>query len=141
MKLTLKRFYQAVDLDNPDKVTYYLVLVTDAGKEVLLPVQKETTEALVRMLYDRGQEESEESSNELENDSSEDQSEVGHEEEDEYLSEETESEELEEDELEGDELDDDDLGPAAYAAKPAIVRREVSKNPQTPISEDDIPSL
>jgi hypothetical protein len=136
MNLTLKRFYQAVDLDNPDKVTYYLVLVTDAGKEVLLPVQKETTEALVNMLYAGGQEESEESSNELEKDSSEEFSEVSHEEEDTDL-----PEESEEDELGDDEFEDDEFEPAAYAAKPGIVRRDVSKNPQTPISEDDIPSL
>lgn len=51
MNLLLKRFSQDVDLSNPNQVNYFLVLETPQGAEVRLPVQKETTEALVRLVY------------------------------------------------------------------------------------------
>lgn len=51
MNLVLKRFSQDVDLSNPEKVEYYLVFATDSGGEIRLPVQKETTEVLVNLLY------------------------------------------------------------------------------------------
>ena len=51
MNLVLKRFSQDVDLSNPEKVNYFLVLETPQGAEVRLPVQKETTETLVKLLY------------------------------------------------------------------------------------------
>lgn len=51
MNLILRRFYQSVDLADPTQVQYFLVLETEEGKELLLPVQKDTTEALVKMLY------------------------------------------------------------------------------------------
>ena len=51
MNLLLTRFSQDVNLSNPDKVNYFLVFETEEGAEVRLPVQKETTETLVKMVY------------------------------------------------------------------------------------------
>lgn len=53
MQLVLKRFYQAVDIDAPDKVGYFLVFGSSDGREILLPVQKETTEELVKAIYSK----------------------------------------------------------------------------------------
>jgi hypothetical protein len=54
MNLVLKRFSQDVDLRDPESVQYFLVFQKDDDDEVRLPVQKETTEALVRILYSGG---------------------------------------------------------------------------------------
>ena len=52
MSLTLKSFSQDVDMEDPQKVLYFLVFRRDVdGKELRLPVQKETTERLVDFLY------------------------------------------------------------------------------------------
>ena len=51
MKLVLKRFYQAVELDSPDVESYFLVFSREDGSDVHLPVSKSTTEALVKVLY------------------------------------------------------------------------------------------
>lgn len=53
MNLVLTGFSQDVDLDNPDNVQYHLNLKTPEGKVVRLPVQKETTEALIIAVYDQ----------------------------------------------------------------------------------------
>lgn len=53
MQLVLKRFYQAVDIESPDKVGYFLVFGASDGREILLPVQKETTEELVKAIYSK----------------------------------------------------------------------------------------
>jgi hypothetical protein len=54
MKLILKSFSQDVDLENPEDIRYFLVF--DAGgKEVKLPVQKDTTEALINLIYSNGE--------------------------------------------------------------------------------------
>lgn len=55
MNLILRRFYQSVDLDDPDKVNYFLALETPEGEEILLPVQQETTQALIQKLYAKKQ--------------------------------------------------------------------------------------
>jgi len=49
----LKRFSQEVDLDDPTVVHYFLVF-DHKGKEIRLPVQSETTEALTQELYGNG---------------------------------------------------------------------------------------
>ena len=149
MNLTLRRFYQAVDLAYPDRVTYYLVLVTDAGKEILLPVQKETTEALVEMLYASGAEEREEEEaipkpgQDFSEELPEELRKVGYEEE------EDDDPDLSADEEsygmhapgEGDDLEDLEPGNGVYAVSPEIMRRAMAKQSQTPDSEDEIPSL
>jgi len=51
MNLQLKSFSQDVDLAEPDKILYYLVFQTESGNAIRLPVQKETTEELIRLVY------------------------------------------------------------------------------------------
>lgn len=52
MSLMLKSFSQDVDMDDPQKVLYFLVFRRDGdGEELRLQVQKETTEKLVDFLY------------------------------------------------------------------------------------------
>ena len=50
MNLILKRFSQDVDLSNPDEVRYFLVFEAPTG-EIRLPVQQETTQELIKLLY------------------------------------------------------------------------------------------
>lgn len=50
MHLVLKRFSQDVDLADPGNVLYYLVF-DNSGAEVRLPVPKETSEALIQLVY------------------------------------------------------------------------------------------
>ena len=56
MQLVLKRFSQDVDLSDPGNVLYYLVFDT-GGLEVRLPVPKETSEALIQLVYGTGEKE------------------------------------------------------------------------------------
>lgn len=49
--LLLKRISQEVDLSRPGLVQYFLVFGTPSGKEVRLPVLKETSDTLVAFLY------------------------------------------------------------------------------------------
>lgn len=51
MNLRLKRFSQDVDLARPDVIQYFLVFQKDDGGEVRLPVQRETTETLISLVY------------------------------------------------------------------------------------------
>jgi hypothetical protein len=54
MNLRITGFSQNVDLEDPSQVRYYLVVTRDDGKTEQLPVPQETTEALVKMVYDPG---------------------------------------------------------------------------------------
>lgn len=56
MQLVLKRFSQDVDLSDPGNVLYYLVF-DHGGSEVRLPVPKETSEALIQLVYGNGEKE------------------------------------------------------------------------------------
>lgn len=148
MNLTLKRFYQAVDLAYPDKVTYYLVLVTDSGREILLPVQKETTEALVEMLYANGAEERDEElipkpGQDLDEELPPELQKAGSEEQDEESETSLEEDFPPSDDELGEDLEDLEPGNGIYAASPEVMRRAIAaqKAQQTPESEDDVPSL
>lgn len=144
MNLILKRFSQDVDLSNPEEVQYYLVFDSGNGGEVRLPVQKETTEALVKMLYTpkakvAGPKEEEDVSEEAEEP---DEAEEDPIEEDEYqkgFEEEPESEDFG-----GPDEDLEDLEPSngVLAVSPGILRRAITaRNHKLPDSEDEVPSL
>lgn len=143
MNLTLKRFYQAVDLAYPDKVTYYLVLVGEDGREILLPVQKETTEALVEMLYANG----------IQKEAQPEAEDIGESPEEDF-DQEVEpgvgegEEEVPEDDGGGDgedgDLEDLEPGNGVLAVSPEIMRRAIAAQKarqQVPESEDEVPSL
>lgn len=53
MKLLLKSFSQDVDLASPEDIHYFLIFDAE-GQEVKLPVQKDTTEALINLIYSVG---------------------------------------------------------------------------------------
>ena len=59
MILTLKSFSQDVDLADPTQVQYFLVFDGE-GKNLRLPVPKETTEELAKFLYAEGAKEEKE---------------------------------------------------------------------------------
>lgn len=51
MNLLLKGFSQDVDLSSPDRVLYHFIIQAENGRVIRLPVQKETTDALIQELY------------------------------------------------------------------------------------------
>lgn len=51
MKLTLISFSQDVDLSEPNDIKFFLILKDEDGRVIRLPVQKETTEELIRVVY------------------------------------------------------------------------------------------
>lgn len=51
MRLMLKGFSQDVNLADKDDVRYFLTFEDEAGREHRLPVPKETSEALISLVY------------------------------------------------------------------------------------------
>lgn len=51
MSLTLKGFSQDVVLEDRNSIQHFLVFGKEDGSEVRLPVPKETTEELIRLVY------------------------------------------------------------------------------------------
>jgi hypothetical protein len=50
MTMQLKGFSQEVDISNPDEVTYFLTF-SYRSKDIKLPVQQETAQALIDAIY------------------------------------------------------------------------------------------
>lgn len=128
MNLLLTRFSQDVDLSNTNEVKYFLVFETTDGHEVRLPVQKETTEALVKILYAKPAQKPTTLTEDVghEDDSSEF--------EEEEIEKEAESEFEDEDAGEGEDLED--MEPEDGVE---VVEKFVRK--ATPRTEDEVPSL
>lgn len=126
MQLVLKRFYQAVDIDAPDKVGYFLVFGSSDGREILLPVQKETTEELVKAIYSKPSRPTPPVEEAAEEEGQEEESE-----------EPAKDEQPEEEELE-EEMEEEDFGGASvFASNPT----PTPKKKNFPKLTDGVPSL
>ncbi len=140
MNLLLTRFSQDVDLSNTNEVKYFLVFETPEGHEVRLPVQKETTEALVKILYAKPAqqqtkvEEPQAEAGEFEDEEFEKEAETSDELGDEYGGEDSEEDA-------GGAEDLDDVEPGVLAVSPEIIRRTNAARQKVPASEDEVPSL
>lgn len=139
MNLLLTRFSQDVDLSNPNEVRYFLVFETTEGHEVRLPVQKETTEALVKLVYGQKKEAAVEETQEKQELVLDREG---------FLGEDEEHEEPEDppddDGFEDEDLEDLEPGNGILAVSPEVMRRAnaaAAQRQSVPASEDEVPSL
>jgi hypothetical protein len=56
MNLPLVSFSQDVSLSNPDVIQYFFVFETDDKERIRIPVQKETMDALLKVIYGKQKE-------------------------------------------------------------------------------------